>query len=482
MPLDFRVAIVKLLGGTVALGSGLFMGREGPTVQLGAALAAPLSQLLKSTVEHRRQLIAAGAGAGLAAAFNAPLAGVIFVLEELLKEVKASTVIISVVACGAAAIVLNLFSYHHIRSDLHTTLPSITSFAAPDIPFYILLGLACGVLGAIFNASVIGSLNTYQKLKFLPLCLRIALAGLLSGLIISCLPEAYHNYAGVRGLFLIGADPGTAAVVFVEFFLLTLIAYGSGAPGGLFAPTLVLGSSIGCLIGYLQQALTGASSVPNYALVGMGAFFSGVARVPLTAVAITFELTNNFALVAPLMIASVVASVLGDVLDAGGIYDQLMVWNGINLKSQESTFPKSVNIRAMDVMHIRKDDILPSTTPVKNVMNRFRNSTQRGVPIVDKGQLVGVVSQSDLTLLLESDRITDDSPIREVMTPHPVAVSPYDSLEDILPLFIQYHFSWLPVADERKFHGIISESDVVQALFTAQQTEKDKQDRQDTSP
>ncbi len=470
MPLDFRIAIVKLLGGTVALGSGLFLGREGPTVQLGASLAAPLSRLTQSATAYRRQLIAAGAGAGLTAAFNAPLAGTIFIMEELLKEINSSTILIAVIACGAASLVLNIFSYQHMRTVLSPPSGN-TSLFGVDLPYYLLLGVACGGLGAIFNASIIGSLNCYQKLKRVPVCIRISIAGFLSGCLMSCFPDSFHNYARVRWMFASVVHPGVAAVVFVEFFLLTMIAYGSGAPGGLFAPTLVLGSAVGYLVGHVEHALTGSTSFSNFALVGMGAFFSGVARVPLTAVAITFELTNNYALVAPLMIACVIASAIGDALDSGSIYDQLMAWNGINLRPPDPEHAKLVTIQAKDVMQTLQTEVLSSNTPLKEVLQLFGHSTIRGLPVVDKYKLVGVLSQSDMTQLLESDKMSAEKTVRDIMTPFPVAVSPQDSLEDILHLFTRYKYTWLPVADENRFHGIINQTDVVQALFTAKEME-----------
>ena len=163
MALDLRIALTKLFGGMFALGSGLFMGREGPTVQLGAAVAATLSRRSKKTIAYKRQLIAAGAGAGLAAAFNAPIAGVVFVLEELLKDVSSATVLLTVSACTGAALILNISShYSHLP---HAELSIVPVVKLIDIPFVALLGALSAILGCVFNASIIGSLNIYQKMK-----------------------------------------------------------------------------------------------------------------------------------------------------------------------------------------------------------------------------------------------------------------------------------------------------------------------------
>ncbi len=218
--LNLRTAMVKLLGGTVALGSGFFLGREGPTVQLGAALAVPLTRLLPTTTEHKRQLIAAGAGAGLASAFNAPLAGVIFVLEELLKEIKPVTVIIAAIACSVACLVLNILGPAHLRQAV-TEINTMISFAPDDIPFYLLLGMAAGLFGALFNAGILKALDFNRQVLRVPLPVRTGLAGLLSGTIISILPEAFHNYAGMRTLIIAGnTDWHVVLLAFGVFFFL----------------------------------------------------------------------------------------------------------------------------------------------------------------------------------------------------------------------------------------------------------------------
>lgn len=465
--LDLRVAIVKLLGGIFALGSGLFLGREGPTVQLGAAVAAPLSRLIPTAIEHRRQLIAAGAGAGLTAAFNAPLAGVIFVLEELLKEIKPTTVTIAVVACSVSCLILNLLSPPHLRLPVHSLNTEI-SFALQDIPFYLFLGVVAGLLGALFNGGIFLALKFNKNVLRIPGWLKVGIAGLLSGLVMSFLPTAFHDYAGMRALIIGGqTNLYTVIVAFLGFYFLTMIAYGSGAPGGLFAPALALGSALGFLVGYLEHALTGSGSTATFALVGMGAFFAAIARVPLTAIAITFELTTNFTLLTPLMITCVVSTIVGDLISSGSLYDRLMSWSGIQLHGPEMDKEQLV-LKAKDVLRRKSDknpDSLPSTMPIKDALPLFSNSNQRGFPVVDNGKLVGVITQTDLSKVTHSE--SDESLfVADIMTPHPVVVSPYDSLEDILFLFSRHKFTWLPVVSHDRLQGVILQSDVVQTLFS----------------
>lgn len=481
MPLNLRIALVKLLGGTIALGSGFFMGREGPTVQLGAALAATLARWLKTGTEYKRQLIAAGAGAGLTAAFNAPLAGITFVLEELLKEIKPSTIVITIIACAVSCTVLNNLSPAHLNASLGVRSEAIL-LSAQDIPFYLLLGVVTGCIGAGFNRAILASLNFNKKILKIPLFLKIALAGLVSGMVMSHLPETFHNFAGMRALIIAGdTDWQLVLLAFISFLFLTLIAYGSGAPGGLFAPTLTLGSSLGYMIGQIEHSLTGIGSTTAFGMVGMGALFSAVARTPLTAIVITFELTNKLELLLPLMFTCVLSSAIGELVFKEGLYEHLMRWNGINLKGEtgsqtnadstaeptaESTAEPSI-LKAHDIMRPMQETFTGGTL-VKDALPIFSNSAQRSFVVIDRDKLVGIVTQTDLTKVNDVETL-DNLTIAEIMTPHPVAVNDQDSLEEILFLFSRYKYTSLPVTSHDQIKGIILKSDVLKALFAVEE-------------
>jgi CIC family chloride channel protein len=459
--LDLKSAVFKLLGGVVTLGSGLFMGREGPTVQVGAAIASQLSRWLPTSRKNRRQLIAAGAGAGLAAAFDAPLAGVTFVLEELLKEVTPSTVSISLIACFSAAVVENLLG--KARANTAITHAGV---AVPvhlyDIAFYIVLGLLAAFFGSAFNTLIMGFLGAYKRVK-VPTFVKTAFAGLVTGLIVAHLPDAFHNYAQARQLINAGTvPPHLVPLAFASFFLLVLLAYGSGAPGGLFAPSLVLGAALGYMVGFAHYQATGVNLLDIFTQVGMGAFFAAVARVPLTSTAIVFEMSGNFGLIPPLMIASVIASSVADLLSKGSLYDLLMVWGNIHLSGpNRNMLADSVRVATI----VRQYPlVLSSRSAVKEAEDRLSQAALDGCPVVDKNRLVGVIRVSQIEVM-HKDGLADDISLGKVMTRHPVFVSPYDSLEDILFLFTRLDFDWLPVADDRRFVGVVFRSDVNAALF-----------------
>jgi CIC family chloride channel protein len=272
MSLSVRGALVKMLGTILVLGAGFTLGRRGPTVHIGAALAAQLSVWLPTSPQHRRQMIAAGAAAGLAAGFNTPIAGIVFVVEELMRDISGFTLETAILASFTGAVVSRLLgsSDANIAGLVSQNTWEVT-FTSQEIPFFLLLGISAGILGGIFNRGILFSLHVYQSLQW-SLPLRIALAGLISGSIVAALPPFFRDNAGLRDILIAGQGGWEmTAIALIAYFFLILIAYGSGAPGGLFSPALVLGSALGYLIGVAEVSLLGAGSENTYALAGMGA-------------------------------------------------------------------------------------------------------------------------------------------------------------------------------------------------------------------
>jgi len=466
MPLNLRVALVKLVSTLLALGSGLSLGRQGPTVQIGAALAAQLSHWVPTSPEYRRQLISAGAAAGLAAGFNAPISGILFVVEELLQDFSGLTLGSAILASFVGAVVSRLLG----GQGLNLTMGTLSvGLGLADLPFLVLLGLLAGVLGTLFNRGIFASLSFFRRMKGISLPGRVGLAGLLTGLVGVWLPVAAQDNTGLRE-FLITGEAGwqLIAVAFLAKFGLTLIAYGSGAAGGIFAPTLVLGSALGCLVSFLAQGIYGglglplvAASTTTYALTGMGAFFSAVTRVPITAIVIVFEMTANFNLVLPLMIGAGIAYLISERVASGSIYSGLLHWQGIELEATPTTTNPWMNLTAADLMQ-RRVETLSSQMTLQEAMEAFSRSHHRGFPVVDAGRLVGIVTQSDLGAAKVQGREAT-LPLTEIMTPHPVTVSPNASLTQVLHLLNQLKISRLPVTQEGKLVGIITRGDIIRA-------------------
>ncbi|PSB36594.1 chloride channel protein [filamentous cyanobacterium Phorm 46] len=457
LALDLRVAVAKLLTTILAVGSGLSLGRQGPTVQIGASLAGWIGHLMPTSPDYRRQLIACGAAAGLAAGFNAPIAGVLFVVEELLQDVSGLTLGTAIIASFIGAVVSQLLGGDSLNLNLREY---PISFQIPEIPFFILLGVLAGIFGALFSKGIIASLNFNKRTLKLSLPVRIALAGIICGSVIAFLPETFRNNTGLREFLLTGeANATTSLTAFTAHFFLTIISAASGAPGGLFSPSLVMGSALGQLVGILQANSLGVGLPTTYALAGMGAFFCAVSRAPITAVVIVFEITADFKLVLPLMICSVVAYLVAEKVDSGSLYDRLLEFNGIQLTKAKPATDTLSDLIAANVMQ-RRVETLSSLLTLDEVMQAFSRSHHRGFPVVDGGKLVGIVSQTDLANASKRN-FSGNSLLKEFMTPQPITVKATDTLSEVLYRLNNYHLSRLPVVEGRHLVGIITRSDII---------------------
>lgn len=456
MKLDFRVAICKLVAGIVALGIGLPLGREGPTVQVGAAAAAVLDRLGMRSFRNRRQLIAAGAGAGLAAAFNAPLAGLIFVLEELLREISGATVTIALLACFFAGIVSRWMGNHSLDLHANSEFPKAI-FTGQDIPFCLLLGIIAGLIGIVFNRGILSGTKLNKKIFGKRYGLRVALAGFICGLVIALLPESFRDFAGIRQLLLEGRGLHFATVVFVANFILTLIAYGSGAPGGLFAPALTIGAAIGYFVGYGETLIypLAVHAPMTLALAGMGAFFAAVARVPVTAAVIVFEITADFNLLLPLMISSITAYFIGESFFPGSVYDRLLELDDIHLPENSESSPLDL----LTVGECMQANVitLEAAMSAEQASAFIKNYTHKGFPVLKNGVLVGVLTKNDLI-----ERLFPT--VEQIMTPDPISIDRDSMLIKAISLMDAKGINRIPVTAGEKLAGIITRADIIRAL------------------
>jgi CIC family chloride channel protein len=467
--LDLRVAAVKLVSTSLSLGSGLALGRQGPTVQIGAALAAQLSHWTATSPAYRRQLVAAGAAAGLAAGFNAPIAGVLFAIEELLQDLSDVTLGTAILAAFVGGVVSRLLGGRGLIPELDGI---DTSFHLIDIPFLLVLGLTAGLLGGLLSRGILASLSVNRHLlRTWTLSWRMALAGGMTGVILAALPPLLRRSSELQdALVLGGMDWQLKALALVTQFGLIAIAYGSGAPGGLFAPCLILGSALGGLVVQGAMGLQNLGGLPAnlalssptiYALTGMGAFFSAVTRGPITAIVIVFEMTADFNLVLPLMIGSITSSLVAQEVFKGSIYQHLLELRGIYLGNSDPSDRRWSELKAADIME-RRVETLPSQMTIREAIQTFAKSHHRGFPVVAQGKLVGIISQSDLAQITQQ-RIDGELPLSQIMNHKLITVNPTDSLTHVLHCLNRYQISRLPVTEGRKLVGIITRADIIRA-------------------
>jgi len=321
-----RLLPVKFIGGILGIGGGLSLGREGPTVQLGAAVGAAFSDQAKLDHRSKRNLIASAAGAGLGAAFNAPLAGFIFVIEELQRELSPLTFVSALIASVSSVAISRIFTGQLPSFHIHNyPLPPLAA-----LPLFAAMGLVAGYAGVFFNASLIRSVKFSQSLK-LRVWQKAAIAGAITGLVAWWLPDALgggHSVAEdiLRGTFATPSFVWFLLALLVGKFALTMIGYSSGVPGGIFAPLLVLGAVIGALFGQISiQLFPNASPTPAaYAVVGMAAMFTSIVRAPLTGIVLILEMTGNQEQLFALILACLIAYLVAEHVKSAPIYDALL--------------------------------------------------------------------------------------------------------------------------------------------------------------
>jgi CIC family chloride channel protein len=321
-PASFRLIPVKFFGGLLAIGTGLALGREGPSVQMGASLAHLLGVACRRNWPDSRALLAAGAGAGLATAFNAPIAGAVFVLEELLRRFD-TRVTITMLGASAGAIAVARVLLGE-APDFHVQPLPYPGFGT--VPIYLTLGVVAGFLGVAYNRTLLGTLAAAERLQRWPVARRAALIGAAVGLLAWLAPGLVGGGDAITQRMLAGTEPLVMlAFVFILRFGLGAVSYAAATPGGLFAPMLVLGSQSGLFFGTLcSHWFPSAAPHPTaFGVVGMAAFFTAVVRAPLTGIVLVTEMTASVTLLLPMLAACFAAMVVPTLLRNAPIYETL---------------------------------------------------------------------------------------------------------------------------------------------------------------
>jgi chloride channel protein, CIC family len=321
-PANYKLVPVKFIGGVLAIGSGLALGREGPSVQMGASIAVFAGEVCRRSWPDCRVLLAAGAGAGLATAFNAPIAGAIFVLEELVQKFEHRTATAALAASATAIAVARFFLGDAPDFQVETLSPATVGSG----PLFLLLGAIGGLLAVAYNRALLASLAAAERFGMLPVEIRAGSIGAIVGIVAWFAPELVGGGDAITQRVL-SSHQGLIVVLlaFLIRFALGAISYAAGAPGGLFAPLLALGAQSGLLFGAAcQLAFPDLDIQPEaFALVGMAAFFTGVVRAPVTGMVLVTEMTANVTMLLPMLGACFAAMLVPMLMRNPPIYDSL---------------------------------------------------------------------------------------------------------------------------------------------------------------
>lgn len=320
-PAPFGLSAVKFVGGILAIGSGLVLGREGPSVQMGAAISTGLGQIFRRSWPDCRVLLAAGAGAGLATAFNAPIAGAVFVLEELVQRFEHRIAIAALGASASAVTVAHLL----IGNEPDFQVAAFVYPGSGSWPIFMMLGAIAGLIAVAYNRTILAALSLADRTRRLPVEARAALIGAMVGSVAWFAPGLVGGGDDISQQVLAGeAALALMPLVFLLRFALGAVSYAAATPGGLFAPMLVLGSQIGYMFGAACREMLGVTLPPQaFAVVGMAAFFSGVVRAPLTGIVLVGEMTASSSMLLPTVFASFSALMVAAALRDRPIYEAL---------------------------------------------------------------------------------------------------------------------------------------------------------------
>ncbi len=321
-PAPYTLVPVKFLGGVLAIGSGLALGREGPSVQMGASIAFLTGRLCRMSWSDCRVLLAAGAGAGLATAFNAPIAGAIFVLEELVQRFEHRVAIAALAASATAIAVARQF----LGNMPDFQVEPVNYAQVESLPLFLVLGAIAGLIAVGYNRALLTSLSALERLTKLPVEVRAWLIGAMVGILAWFAPDLVGGGDNITQSTLTGRNVLT--VVLIAFgirFVLSVASYTAGTPGGLFAPLLVLGAQLGIAFGSAcRTAFPTLGIQPEaFALVGMAAFFTGVVRAPVTGIVLVTEMTANVTMLLPMLGACFIAMLVPTLLGNAPIYESL---------------------------------------------------------------------------------------------------------------------------------------------------------------
>lgn len=399
----FIDAIGKFVVGVIQIGSGSSLGREGPTVQICAGVASSLGRAAALSRENLRRLLPVGAAAGIAAAFNAPIAAVTFTIEEVVGDLDQAVLAWIVVAAAvAAAIERSILGEHPV----FTIARNYGLDHASSLVSYAALGVAAAVVSLVFTESLLGLRKRFQRLIIIPAWMRPGVGGLVTG-ILAVVALASLNKQGITGggyatlsEALSGSITIRALMVLCVLKLVsTVFSYASGGAGGIFAPALFIGGMLGGVFGYIDRFTLQHSNADlgAFALVGMGAVFAGIIRAPITSVLIIFEMTGSYGLILPLMISNMTAFALARHFRPTPIYEALLQQDRIYLPHRGARVSHALAQLRVGHAMVKDPITIDASTSISEALRLVENDDFSTYPVVENDHaFVGFVTEARL--------------------------------------------------------------------------------------
>lgn len=453
-----RTVLGKFFCTSATLASGIPLGREGPSVQVGAGIASVLGRALGLRPEKVKALLPVGAAAAIAAAFNTPLAAVMFALEEIVGDLNApvlgSVVLASATSWGVLRLLLG-------NSPLFKV-PQYELVHPAEFAVYAVLGVAGGLVSVAFSGSLLAIRARFLRFPLKTAWFHPVAGGVVVGAIGWFVPQVMgvgYQYVGQA----LNGNMGLKlmALLVVLKLIAVVVSYGSGNAGGIFGPSLFVGAMLGGTVGTVAHHLFPAhTATPGaYALVGMGAAFAGIVRAPMTSVLMIFEMTQDYAVIVPLMISNMISLFIASRLQKQPIYEALAIQDGIHLPSAEARQRREQR-QVVGIMRTWTN-LLPAGITVKEALEKAGTSEYQTSLISDPRGLIGVITRTSLANELPDKKLGDL--VDGMLFPH---LHSDHGLDLALERMGSNHLDMLPVvsrADVHKLQGIVTLNDVLQA-------------------
>ena len=460
--ISLRTVLGKFFCTATTLASGIPLGREGPSVQVGAGIGSVLGRWLGLSPEKVKALIPVGAAAAIAAAFNTPMAAVLFALEEVMGDLNAPVLGSVVLASATSWAMLRLL----LGNNPLFQVPQYELVHPLELGIYALLGIAGGFLSVAFTKMLLGMRKYFLHLPRKTWWWHPVVGGVTVGLMGWFVPQVLGVGYAYVGDALNGRMALRLLLLLVVLKLVGVtVSYASGNAGGIFGPALFLGAMLGGAIGTVaHHLLPGYTASPGaYALVGMGALFAGIVRAPMTSVLMIFEMTRDYAVIVPLMIANLTSLFISRRFQKQPIYEALAHQDGIHLPTP-GTLHQTSRRTVAQVMRAPRQ-ILSAGMRVEDAAEETRSRKTRIWPVADKEYFVGMLSRETLQCALVDGR--KEQPLKEIIeTQHVPHVHMDHALHLALERMSTYHLDVLPVvnrADVHKLEGVVTLRDVLDA-------------------
>jgi CIC family chloride channel protein len=462
-----RVVVIKSLASAISISTGGSVGREGPIVQIGSAIGSVLGQFMKLSPDRMRTMVGCGAAAGIAATFNAPIAGSMFALEVILGDFGLAT-FSPIVICSVVATAISRAFLGDIPAFI---VPAYELVSAWELPMYLVLGIFCAAVGVTFTKTLYRIEDLFDEIKF-PEYLKGIIGGLILGIGSLVFPQILGVGYGAIDMALMQKMAWWLLLVLVLVKILaTSITIGSGGSGGIFAPSLFLGAMAGGFFGFgVHQLFPNITASPAaYSIVGMGAVVSATTHGPLAAILILFEMTGDYKIILPLMLACIIATIASGQFLKDSIYTLKLARRGVDIKEgKEVNVLKSMFVK--DVMNPNVE-IIPEALPLGQIAEKISKSKFNSFPVLNpQNELIGILSFNDYNEAIFDEHLKDLVVARDLATTDLVTISMYDNLWTALEKISAKDFAVLPVVsaqEPNKLEGVVSRRDIIGAYNNA---------------